>query len=170
MSRKLLSKAHFRTLHIALVFSFVFFSTTVKSQSILIPGDAVFVSVNSEANSFEISPLVALKKGTKLYFSTGVWNSSTGSIESETELEVHIDSLFSAGSIIYIGDDISSGITINGELKLSLAENNLYLYQKEDNLLRFISNINWGTKVASISNSIGELDLPEVLTTPQKNY
>ncbi|MFA5669495.1 MAG: lamin tail domain-containing protein [Balneolaceae bacterium] len=170
MSRTLLTKAHFRTLHIALIFSFALFSATVKSQSILIPGDAVFVSVNSEANSFEISPLVALKKGTKLYFSTGVWNSSTGSIESETELEVHIDSLFSAGSIIYIGDDISSGITINGELKLSLAENNLYLYQKEDNLLRFISNINWGTKVASISNSIGELDLPEVLTTPQKNY
>src|SRR5690554_1458498 len=170
MSRKLLSKAHFRTLHIALVFSFVFFSTTVKSQSILIPGDAVFVSVNSEDNSFEISPLVALKKGTTLYFSNGIWNNTTESIESGIELEIHIDSLFSAGSIIYIGDNISNGITIKGEIELNPVEDNLYLYQKEDSLLRFISNISWGESLAIEGVSPSDLNLPEVLTAPHKNY
>lgn len=170
MSRTLLSKAYLRTLHIALIFSFALFSVVVKSQSILIPGDAVFVSVNSEGNSFEISPLIALKKGTKLYLSNGTWNSNTKSIEYGAELEIQIDSLFNAGSIIHVGDNISSGVTLKGEMKLNSIEDNLYLYQKQDSLFRFIYSISWGENLPLDSRLSNEIMLPEALTTPRKNF
>ncbi len=170
MRQQLLRKAYFKTLHIALFLSFILISIEAKAQTILVPGDVVFVSINSVDSSFEIIPLIDVRKGTKLYVNNGLWSNESTNFESGAEVEISILANVEAGTSIKLGNSILDGIEVEGEIKLSTGNETLFLYQKEDGVFRFVYAIGWGQKDSDSQIDFFGSKLPGALTEVTKNY
>lgn len=146
MALKLQRRNSLRTLHIAL-FLFVILCTarSVKAQTVLLPGDIAFVSVNSSDNSFEIVPLIDLESGTQFMLSNATWNQSDMTFSDSLRLKIKLNSEIQAGSILRFGRNIlNDAFTAEGELSIDGLAELLYIYQAEDNAKRFVSGIAWG--------------------------
>jgi hypothetical protein len=76
MAEPLQNKALFKTLHITLCFFVIFITKDIYAQSLLLPGDIVFVSVNATSNEFEIVPLIDLEAGTEFSVNNGIWDNA----------------------------------------------------------------------------------------------
>ncbi len=170
MRQQLLRKAYFKTLHIALFFSFILISIEAKAQTILVPGDVVFVSINSVNDSFEIIPLIDIREGTRLYVNNGLWSNEKVDFDSGSEVEISFLSNIEAGTSIKLDSNILDGIEINGQLTLSPESETLFLYQKEEGVFRFVYGIGWGQKDPDAQQEYFGSDLPAALTEVTKNY
>lgn len=143
MVRTVLYRTLKRTLHIALIFSIVSLWQTVRSQSVLLPGDVVTVSVNAEGHVFDIVPLVDVEKGTRLYFSSGQW------IEKEQELlgdqlQLTFDQDIEAGTAIRVSGKKDPRYRIQGYLNWNQPDKRLLSYQLDQEQYRFIYAVGWG--------------------------
>ncbi len=170
MRQQLLRKAYFKTLHIALLFSSILISIEAKAQTILVPGDVVFVSINSVNDSFEIIPLIDIREGTKLYVNNGLWSNESVNFEYGAEIEISFSSNIEAGTSIKLDSNNLDGIEINGRLTLSPESETLFLYQKEEGVFRFVYGIGWGQKDPDAQQEYFGSDLPSALTEVTKNY
>ncbi len=170
MRQPLQRKAYFKTLHIALFICFMLLSISVKSQTILVPGDVVFVSLNAGDNSFEIIPLIDVQKGTKLYVNNGLWSNEKLGFESGTEVEIRFVADIEAGTSIQLGSNSVNGIDVEGQLELSPEKETLFLYQKEDGFFRFVYGIGWGEQFADNNAGFFGSELPRALVDVTKNY
>lgn len=145
MVQTLLRKKLLKTLHITITVFLVLFVQSSIAQTVLIPGDIVFVSVNSPQNSFEFVPLIPLDKGTEIRFGIGKWDSTSGKLQSLNELVFHFDSEVEPGTVFrYSNTGEMPGITAHGSLDIKAGGQTLYAYQKEGEVFRFLYGIQWG--------------------------
>ncbi len=118
---------------------------SVQAQTVLLPGDIAFVSVNSSDNSFEIVPLIDLDSGTQFSLSNAIWDRSIRAFSDSTILKVSLAREIEAGSILRFNKDFSSdAFTAEGELSIDGPAEILYIYQPEQSVKRFVSGIGWG--------------------------
>lgn len=169
MAEPLQNSALFRNLHIALFFLMTFFIGSSNAQSLLLPGDIVFVSVSSSANTFEFIPLVDLEKGTQFEISNGIWKVETNSFSDAQTVQIKaLDKIF-AGTPIKIGEGQVSGLEINGKAELSDDSEKLFIYQTDENKYRFVSAIGWGEKQGRRDRSFFGSEIPEVFLENPKS-
>ncbi|MBO6525206.1 MAG: T9SS type A sorting domain-containing protein [Balneolaceae bacterium] len=146
MVQELLSRVLLFKQHIAFLLFFLVSSSTVFSQSVLLPADVVIVSVNSAGDSFDFIPLVNLETGTTIWFSNGVWNPVDATIEGAQEVEVTIKSDIDAGTNIHINEIEDPRVEVNGHLSFSGDGDRVFAYQKDEGVSRVIYGIGWGNK------------------------
>lgn len=145
MVQTLLPKKLINTLHIALTCFLTLLVHNLNAQTVLIPGDVVFISASSIQNSFEFVPLIPLEKGTELRFGTGKWDNDSGKLENPAELIFQFDSAVEAGTVLrHSNENEIPGVTVRGELDITDNGQILYIYQKEGELHRFLYGISWG--------------------------
>lgn len=145
MVQTLLRKKLLKTLHIAITIFLILFVQSSSAQTVLIPGDIVFVSVNSPQNSFEFVPLIPLDKGTEIRFGIGKWDSTSGKLQNPNELVFQFDSEVEPGTVFrYSIIDEMPGVTVQGNLDIKAEGQVLYAFQKEGEVFRFLYGIQWG--------------------------
>ena len=163
MAEPLQKKALFRTLHIALFFFVIFITKNSYAQTLLLPGDVVFVSVNSSSNEFELVSLIELESGTEFSINNGVWNNSEQTFTDGDEINVFVQKKIEAGTPIKFNAEPNDQVLINGSINLSQEREQLFIYQKDKEQFRFLYALGWGDKDGKKDRSFFGSDLPEVL-------
>ncbi|HAH50709.1 MAG TPA: hypothetical protein DCL80_05330, partial [Balneola sp.] len=163
MAEPLQKKALFRTLHIALFFFVIFITKNSYAQTLLLPGDVVFVSVNSSSNEFELVSLIELESGTEFSINNGVWNNSEQTFTDGDEINVFVQKKIEAGTPIKFNAEPNDQVLINGSINLSQEREHLFIYQKDKEQFRFLYALGWGDKDGKKDRSFFGSDLPEVL-------
>ena len=163
MAKQLQIRRLLKKLHIALFLVLILFSGSALSQTLLLPGDGVFVSVNASNNTFEIVPLIDLTKGTEFEISNGIWDESKEEFSENNKLQLIATERIPAGTAIQIAKGKHASFSISGELILKSDQEQLFTYQTELGKTRFIYGITWGSK-KSVGDSV-KLDsyTPETL-------
>lgn len=144
MVQELLSRVLKSNLHIVFILLIVLSSSSVFSQSVLLPADIVIVSVNSSGDSFDFIPLVPLQAGTSVWFSNGVWDSEGMGIIGN-EIEVELLNFIDAGTSIHINEQEDSRIQVRGRLDFTGDGDRIFAYQKDGGVIRVIYCIGWGS-------------------------
>lgn len=142
-------------------------------QSVLNPGDIVFLAANSDApDTFAFSPLSDIKAGTVIHFTdnsrtgTGVgyadWRRNTNGSFSESPNYTWV-----AASNVSAGTKISIPDTVHGSIGLATGGDNLFAFQGDIYNPKFLAAVGWtsgdpfiSTGTASANNSY----LPSSLT------
>jgi general stress protein CsbA len=160
MGSPLLLKALFKTQHIAPFLLVLLFASVTTAQSVLIPGDVVVVSANAQDNTLELVPLIDLEKNSTLYLNNGIWNQEEQVFTDGEEIEVVFRSSIAAGTPIIIGEQSNSEeVLTSGFFKLSEKTERVFLYQKDDQIHRFLFGIGWGEPLQDFYGS----GIPKVL-------
>ncbi len=144
MVQELLSRALKSNFHIAFLLLILISSSSVLSQSVLLPTDVVVVTVNSSGDSFDFIPLVPLKSGTSIRFSNGVWDSESLSIVGN-EVEIEILKPIEAGTNIHVNEIEDSRVNVKGKLDFKGNGDRLFVYQMDEGVTRVIYGIGWGS-------------------------
>ena len=163
MAEPLQNKALFRTLHIALFFFVILITKNSYAQSLLLPGDVVFVSINSTSDEFELIPLIDLESGTEFSINNGVWNKNELTFEDGNELNIVIEKRVEAGTPLKFNALNSAFFSKKGLLKLSPEREHLFIYQKVEEQYRFLYAIGWGENEGKKNRNFFGSDIPEVL-------
>tara|TARA_R100000908_G_scaffold21969_1_gene8784 strand:+ start:8660 stop:11494 length:2835 start_codon:yes stop_codon:yes gene_type:complete len=164
MALKLLSRKLRITLHIALFVCFALLSAKPNAQSVLLPGDVVIVSANTDTQSIDFIPLIDIEEGTSLYFSSGVWEDSTQTLDGN-ELAVTFLKDVDAGTNIHINAKESERFNVAGNLDFEGTSNRIFAYQKAGDFYRHLFAVGWGNAPvwnATADDSLGS-DVPETL-------
>lgn len=170
MVQELLSRVKNSNLHIAFVFLLMSFSIGDNefAQSVLLPTDIVIVSVNSSDDSFDFIPLVKLEKGTTFWFSNGRWNGTASGITGD-EIEVIVLEPIDAGTNIHINKIQDPKVEIKGHLEFSEEGNRIFVYQKDEGIIRFIYGIGWGNTDVWNPNSEKGSEIPISISKDKKS-
>lgn len=163
MAEPLQNKALFRTLHIALFFFVILITKSSYAQSLLLPGDIVFVSVNSTANQFELVPLIDLEIGTEFNVSNGLWNNSDLAFSQGQEVKFTVKKKIEAGTPFKFTSKETEYLKKDGSIILSKEREQLFIYQKDNEQTRFVYALGWGEKKGRRDRSFFGSDIPEVL-------
>lgn len=144
MAQELRSRV-FNSLFTIVFFLLILFgSKNALSQSVLLPGDVVIVSVNSSEDSFDFIPLVKLERGTKVWFSNGKWDENTLTITEGAEVEIVIKDPIEAGTNIHINEIEDPRVEVTGHLFFSGEGDRVLAFQKDEGISRVIYGIGWG--------------------------
>lgn len=163
MAEPLQNKALFRTLHIALFFFVILITKSSYAQSLLLPGDIVFVSVNSTTNQFELVPLIDLEIGTEFNVSNGLWNNSDLAFSQGQEVKFTVKKKIEAGTPFKFTSKETEYLKKDGSIILSKEREQLFIYQKDNEQTRFVYALGWGEKKGRRDRSFFGSDIPEVL-------
>jgi hypothetical protein len=163
MAEPLQNKALFRTLHIALFFFVILITKSSYAQSLLLPGDIVFVSVNSTTNQFELVPLIDLEIGTEFNVSNGLWNNSDLAFSQGQEVKFTVKKKIEAGTPFKFTSKETEYLKKDGSIILSEEREQLFIYQKDNEQTRFVYALGWGEKKGRRDRSFFGSDIPEVL-------
>ncbi len=163
MAEPLQNKALFKTLHITLCFFVIFITKDIYAQSLLLPGDIVFVSVNATSNEFEIVPLIDLEAGTEFSVNNGIWDNAELSFSEADEIDFVIQKRIEAGTPLKFGSHSSEYFTRSGALNLSDLKEQLFIYQKDKDQYRFLYALGWGERGGKRDRSFFGSEIPEVL-------
>lgn len=140
MVSALQSLKQIKTKHIALALLLSIHATLLVAQSVLLPGDVVFVTANTSDNSIGFIPLYDVEEHTTVYISAFA---ADGEPQGD-EVKITFRQAIAAGTNLFIGERESSEIIVSGKLRFS-AFNTVLAYQKEgQNKQRFIAGISWG--------------------------
>lgn len=167
MAIKLLSEHLIKILHIALFTLISLLGFQAEAQSILLPGDVAVVSVNASNNTVDLVPLIDVEEGTEIYLSAGKWDASTN-VLTGTEASLRFLNPVQAGSIIHINGKGTENYEFNGRLPFRRTQNQFYVYQKDENVYRFIYGLNFG----SVSEDAEMLatEIPPVLNETENSF
>lgn len=143
MAQTLLSKKLIKKLHIALLVLFALLGLQANAQSVLLPGDVVIVSANADTPSIDFIPLIDIERGTSIYFSDGKWDRSENFLEGN-ELHLTFNESILAGTNLHINRETDTRFSINGNLDFEGDAHRLFVYQKEEEIHRFIFAMGWG--------------------------
>ncbi|OAN62382.1 hypothetical protein A8B79_02180 [Balneola sp. EhC07] len=163
MAEPLQNKALFRTLHIALFFFVILITKSSYAQSLLLPGDIVFVSVNSTTNQFELVPLIDLEIGTEFNVSNGLWDNSDLVFSQGQEVKFTVKKKIEAGTPFKFTSKETEYLKKDGSIILSEEREQLFIYQKDNEQTRFVYALGWGEKKGRRDRSFFGSDIPEVL-------
>lgn len=163
MAEPLQNKALFRTLHIALFFFVILITKSSYAQSLLLPGDIVFVSVNSTTDQFELVPLIDLEIGTEFNVSNGLWNNSDLAFSQGQEVKFTVKKKIEAGTPFKFTSKETEYLKKDGSIILSEEREQLFIYQKDNEQTRFVYALGWGEKKGRRDRSFFGSDIPEVL-------
>ncbi|MEP5046713.1 MAG: T9SS type A sorting domain-containing protein [Balneola sp.] len=163
MAEPLQNKALFRTLHIALFFFVILITKSSYAQSLLLPGDIVFVSVNSTTDQFELVPLIDLEIGTEFNVSNGLWDNSDLAFSQGQEVKFTVKKKIEAGTPFKFTSKETEYLKKNGSIILSEEREQLFIYQKDNEQTRFVYALGWGEKKGRRDRSFFGSDIPEVL-------
>jgi len=163
MAEPLQNKALFRKLHIALFLFVIIITKSSQAQSLLLPGDIVFVSVSSTSDTFEFIPLITLEKGTEFNVSNGLWNETKKQFLDHQSIRFKVSETIMAGTPIKVGAGKITGLEKEGALNLSEKSERLFLYQMEKSAYRFVYAIGWGEKNGRRDRTFFGSDIPDVL-------
>lgn len=163
MAEPLQNKALFRTLHIALFFFVILITKSSYAQSLLLPGDIVFVSVNSTTDQFELVPLIDLEIGTEFNVSNGLWNNSDLAFSQGQEVKFTVKKKIEAGTPFKFTSKETEYLKKDGSIILSDEREQLFIYQKDNEQTRFVYALGWGEKKGRRDRSFFGSDIPEVL-------
>ncbi|MFY0696285.1 MAG: T9SS type A sorting domain-containing protein [Balneola sp.] len=163
MAEPLQNKALFRTLHIALFFFVILITKSSYAQSLLLPGDIVFVSVNSTTNQFELVPLIDLEIGTEFNVSNGLWDNSDLEFSKGQEVKFTVKKKIEAGTPLKFASRETEYFKKDGSIILSNEREQLFIYQKDNEQTRFVYALGWGEKKGRRDRSFFGSDMPEVL-------
>lgn len=145
MVQELLSRVLKSNRSIAFLLLIVLSSSSVFSQSVLLPTDLAIVTVNSSEDSFDFIPLVHLQAETTIWFSTGVWDSESLKITGN-EIEIKILSPIDAGTNIHVNELEDSRVQVTGKLDFTGNGDRIFAYQKDEGVTRVIYGIGWGSR------------------------
>ncbi|HET8866072.1 MAG TPA: T9SS type A sorting domain-containing protein [Gracilimonas sp.] len=149
MAQKLLSSTLTKTLHIALFLLIAMFGLQAYGQSVLLPGDVVVVSVDTDTPSIDFIPLIDIERGTTIFFSDGRWNDSL-EVLNGNEIKFTFEESITAGTSLHIDNA--------GGLNFERGAHHLFVYQKEQKAHRFIFGMGWGK--GNIWNTKDGSDIP----------
>lgn len=131
---------HIKITHIALALLLSMHAHVLVAQSVLLPGDLVFVTANASNNSLGLIPLYDIEEQTTLFIRA---YSADGTPQGE-EVKITFRQPIAAGTNLFVGEKESSQISVSGKLRFSTF-NTVLTYQKEgQNKQRFIAGISWG--------------------------
>lgn len=168
MAEPLQKTALFKKLHIALFVFVILIAKSSNAQSLLLPGDIVFVSVNANSNTFEFVPLIDLEEGTEFHVSNGIWDEKERAFtDNQTVVFTSIVNI-SAGTPIKFDNNSAINFNSTGEIELSDKSEQLFLFQKDTDRNRFIYAIGWGEKPGRRDRSFFGSDIPGVLKDTPK--
>lgn len=163
MAEPLQNKALFRTLHIALFFFVILITKSSYAQSLLLPGDIVFVSVNSTTNQFELVPLIDLEIGTEFNVSNGLWDNSDLAFTNGQDVKFTVKKKIEAGTPLKFASRETEYLKKDGSIILSDEREQLFIYQKDNEQTRFVYALGWGEKNGRRDRSFFGSDVPNVL-------
>ncbi len=163
MAEPLQNRALFKTLHITLIFFVIIITGNTYAQSLLLPGDIVFVSVNATSNEFELVPLIDLEAGTKFSVNNGEWDNTRMVFREGSEVDFVVEKLIEAGTPLKLGTQSSEYFTTSGQLSLSSEREQLFIYQKDEDQNRFLYALGWGERDSKRGRSFFGSEIPEVL-------
>lgn len=164
MAEPLQNTALFKKLHIALfLLVMLLVTSSAHAQSLLLPGDMVFVSVNSTTDSFEFIPLINLEEGTQFSISNGIWENKNQAFSDEEVVTFLSLGTIVAGTPISFKNGKAKGFQVDGSLSFTKKSERLFVYQQDQDLKRFIYLLGWGEKQNRRDKSFFGSDIPEVL-------
>lgn len=163
MAEPLQNRALFKKLHIVLFFFVIFITKYSHAQSLLLPGDIVFVSVNANSNSFEFVSLIDLDAGTKFSITNGIWKNDIQDFSDQETIEFVAQERVVAGNPIKVTESGAAYFNIDGKIELSNEQETLFIYQKDVEQRRFIFALGWGEKQGRRDKSFLGSDLPDAL-------
>jgi hypothetical protein len=164
MAQKLLFHKYLLKIHIALIICIALCSAKLMAQSVLLPGDIVIVSANSDSQSIDFIPLIDIEEGTEIYFSAGVWDDTTQTLHGE-ELSVEFLKSIDAGSSIHVNEVESELFKVTGSLGTQGDTRRLFAFQKMETYYRHIFALGWGKgKIWNVTSSdSASSDVPRAL-------
>ncbi|MDZ7805666.1 MAG: T9SS type A sorting domain-containing protein [Gracilimonas sp.] len=167
MAAKLLSENLVKYLHIALLILISLWGVQVNAQSVLLPGDVAVVSVNASNNSVDLIPLIDIEKGTVINLSAGKWDPSAGLLTG-TEATLYFKRSVQAGSNIHVDGNKSETFDFSGRLPFLRSQNQFYVFQKEENVYRFIYGLSFG--VGNVDSETLATEIPPVLNETENTF
>lgn len=167
MAIKLPSEKLLLTLHIATFVLFALFCGQAKAQTVLLPGDVVVVSANSNAGTFDFIPLIDIDKGTQLFFANGNWNEQTQSLNGD-ELKITFQKDIEAGTNLHVNAIEDSRLMMEGSLDFAGDTHHLFSYQKDSGAHRFVFGLAWGS--GPLWNSKPEIESASDIPSSLKDY
>lgn len=167
MALKLLSQHLNRSLHIALFILISLWGFQVKAQSVLLPGDVAVVSVNAANNSVDLIPLIDVEKGTVINLSAGKWDASEGLLTG-TEATLYLKRDVQAGTNLHVDGTNNEIFDFNGRLPFGRSQNQFYVFQKDENVYRFIYGLRFGDVDADLETLSTEI--PPVLSETENTF
>ncbi len=179
MVLELLSRVLNLKQHIVFLLLLVLSSGVAFSQSVLLPADVVIVSVNSSEDSFDFIPLVNLEEGTTIWFSNGIWNEETLSIQKGDEVKITLKAAIEGGTNIHVNQIEDPRVAVEGHLNFSGKGDRILAFQKDEGVARVIYGIGWGSsevwnpesKIGSgIPSSISKNNNSLIQLGPFQNY
>lgn len=168
MAKPLQNRALFKKIHIALFFFVIFIAKSSYAQTLLLPGDIVFISVNATNDSFEILPLIDLEEGTEFIISNGEWSNSEEDFLDSEEVKFTAKKNIVAGIPLKVSSNGTSDFTIDGKVELSSEQEVLFIYQQDEIKKRFIFALGWGEKQSRRDRSFFGSDVPVALNSDTK--
>jgi len=168
MAESLQKKVLLNKLHIALFFFVIFFAKSSQAQSLLLPGDIVFVSVSADSNSFEFVPLINLEKGTRFSFSNGSWDNSEQVFFDNGVVEFTAQTDIDAGTPIMFDKSNSAAFTIHSDIIFNKEQESLFVFQNDIEEIRFIFALGWGEKQSRRDKSFFGSEIPPVFKVNPK--
>ncbi|GAB5408252.1 MAG: hypothetical protein BalsKO_06170 [Balneolaceae bacterium] len=167
MVQELLSRVTKSNRHIAFLLLVLLNSSSVFSQSVLLPEDIVVVTVNSSEDSFDFIPLVPLKAGTSIWFSNGTWDSELLKIRGN-EIEIKLLEPIDAGTNIHVNELEDSRVEVSGKLNFTGNGDRLFVYQKDEGVTRVLYGIGWGNdNIWNEGSALGS-EIPESISKENK--
>lgn len=167
MAAKLLPEYLAKSIHIALLILFSLFGGKVEAQSVLLPGDVAVVSVNASNNSVDLIPLIDIEEGTVINLSAGKWDPSEGLLTG-TEATLYFKKPVQAGSNIHVDGKNSEFFDFSGRLPFVRSQNQFYVFQKEENIYRFIYGVRFGAENIDLASLATEI--PPVLSETENTF
>lgn len=171
MAEPLQNTALFKKLHIALFLFVILIAKSSQAQSLLLPGDIVFVSVNADSNSFEFVPLIDIEEGTIFSISNGDWDNNAQEFSTDTDGVIEFIAFkdISAGTPVKFNNNQNqSAFATNGSVQLSGEQENLFIFQKDEDQTRFIFGLGWGEKRNRRDRTFFGSDIPAVFSDNPK--
>ncbi len=168
MAEPLQNTALFKKIHIVLLVFVIFIAKSSQAQSLLLPGDIVFVSVNANSNSFEFVPLIDLEQGTQFSISNGNWDNDEQAFSENETIHFTAQRKVSAGTPVKFNEKNTSDFIVDGKISLSDDQESLFIYQKDVEQTRFIFALGWGEKQGRRDKSFFGSDVPTVFKENSK--
>ena len=165
MVQELLSRVYNYTRHIILTLLLILGPASAYSQSVLLPGDVVIVSVNASENSFDFIPLVDIKEGTSIWFSNGIWEEETHTLSDGQEVHIRAIQDIAAGTNIHINEITDPRLSVEGSLFFTGEMDRVLAYQKDEGILRFLYGVGWGSAFVWEPDSLGGSQIPASIST-----
>ncbi len=164
MALPLQNTALLKKLHITLFLLVATITNIAQAQSLLLPGDITFISVNSTTDSFEFIPLIDLEKGTEFKISNGLWDDKKQEFVDGNVVHFSVRERVVAGTpILYQKGKEMEFFNMEGTMSLSEEEEQLLVFQVDEQTNRFIYAIGWGEKQKRRDRSLFGSDIPQVL-------